>query len=117
MAELIIYHNPRCSKSREALALLQARGHEPDVVDYMRQGLSVDEIGVLLRKLGSAARGLLRSSEPAFRERGLDDPALSDAELIAAMVAEPRLLQRPVVVRGAHAVIARPAELALDLLA
>jgi arsenate reductase (glutaredoxin) len=117
MAELIIYHNPRCSKSREALALLQARGCEPAVVDYMRLGLSADEIGMLLRKLGKGARALLRSAEPACRERGLDDPALDDAAIIAAMVAEPRLLQRPVVLRGERAVIARPAELALELLA
>jgi arsenate reductase (glutaredoxin) len=117
MAEIEIYHNPRCSKSREALAWLEARGVAPRVLLYMETGLQEKELRGLLGKLGISARELLRSSESAYRERGLAAPGLSEAELIRAMCAEPRLMQRPIVVRGAKAVIARPAERAAELLA
>lgn len=116
MTEVSIYHNPRCSKSREALALLESRGIAPRVIAYMEAGLDEAELRALLAKLGIPARELLRTSEAAWRERGLADPGLSEAALIEAMCAEPRLMQRPIVVRGKRAVVARPAERALELL-
>jgi len=117
MAEVEIYHNPRCSKSREALAWLEARGVAPRVVLYMYEGLGEKQLRALLGKLGMEARELLRTAESACRERGLADPALPEAELIRAMCADPRLVQRPIVVRGAKAVLARPAARAAEVLA
>jgi len=117
MNEVVIYHNPRCSKSREALAWLRERGIEPRVVLYMEQGLEVAEVRGLLQRLGIGARELLRSSESAYRERGLADAALSETSLLRAICEEPRLLQRPLVLCGEHGVIARPAERAADVLA
>jgi arsenate reductase len=116
MPDLTIYHNPRCSRSREALALLRARGVEPKVIAYMQDGLTRRTVRELLGKLGIGARELLRSSEPAYRARGLGDPSLGETKLIGAMVEEPCLMQRPIVLRGDRAVIARPAEKALELL-
>ena len=115
MAETSVYHNPRCSKSREVIALLEEKGVDFRPVLYMEQGLSRDELAGLLRKLGIPARDLLRSSEKVYRERGLSDPARSEVELIDAMVEEPRLMQRPIVVKGRRAVVARPAKRALEL--
>lgn len=115
MPELTIYHNPRCSKSREALALLLDRGLRPRVVAYMQDGLTRKSVRELLGKLGIEARGLLRKSEAAYRTRGLADTALSETQLIDAMVAEPCLMQRPIVVNGNRAVVARPAEKALEV--
>lgn len=117
MTDIAIYHNPRCSKSREALALLESRGISPRVVPYMETGLKEPELRALLAKLGIPARELLRTSEAAYRERGLADESLPEAALIRAMCEEPRLMQRPVVVRGERAVVARPATRALELLA
>ena len=117
MNEVVIYHNPRCSKSREALAWLRERGIEPRVVLYMEQGLEVAEVRGLLQRLGIGARELLRSSESAYRERGLADAALSETSLLRAICEEPRLLQRPLVLCGEHGVFARPAERAADVLA
>jgi len=117
MTDIAIYHNPRCSKSREALALLESRGVSPLVIAYMETGLTEPELRALLAKLGIPARELLRTSEAAYRERGLADAGLPEAALIRAMCEEPRLMQRPVVVRGARAVVARPATRALELLA
>ena len=112
---LTIYHNPRCSKSRETLALLQDRGLEPQVVNYLETPLDADELRVLLTKLGLGARALLRTGDAAYRELGLDDPALSEEELIQAMVEHPALMQRPVVVAGDRARLGRPPEAVLDI--
>jgi len=86
------------------------------VIAYMEAGLDAAELRALLAKLGIPARELLRTSEAAYRERGLADPGLSETTLIEAMCAEPRLMQRPIVVRGKRAVVARPAGRALELL-
>lgn len=117
MDEVVIYHNPRCSKSREALAWLRARGVEPRIVAYLEQGLEEAEVRSLLGKLGIGVRELLRTNEQAYRELGLADPSRSDADLVRALCQQPKLLQRPLVVCGRRAVIARPAERAADLLA
>ena len=116
MTETItLLHNPRCGKSRDALALLRARGIEPRVIEYLRTPLDREAIGILLDQLGLPARGLLRTGEPVFRER-FAGRALSPDECVAAMVEHPILIERPVAVRGERAVIGRPPERVLELL-
>jgi arsenate reductase len=110
-----LYHNPRCSKSREALELLHAHGVKPDVRFYLEQPPSVEELRSLLRKLKLRPRDLLRSGEDAYKALGLDDPALDDEALLAAMHDHPRLIERPVFIVGARAVIGRPPERVLEL--
>ncbi|MEI7968014.1 MAG: arsenate reductase (glutaredoxin) [Betaproteobacteria bacterium] len=112
---LTFLHNPRCGKSRDALALLRARGVEPRVIEYLRTPLDREAIETLLGQLGLPARGLLRTGEPIFRERfaGRD---LSADECVAAMAEYPILIERPVAVRGERAVIGRPPERVLELL-
>ena len=112
-----IYHNPRCSKSREALALLRDRGLTPDVVLYLETPPDATGLKTLLRQLDLPARALLRTKEAEYTTLGLDNPALNDDALIAAMVQHPRLIERPIVSHQGRAVIARPAEKALELLA
>jgi arsenate reductase len=111
-----LFHNPRCSKSRGALELLRERGIEPDIVAYLDQSPSIADLRDLLRMLGSGARSILRSGEPEYAELGLDDPTLGDEALIAAMHAHPRLIERPIFVRGQRAVVGRPPERVLELL-
>ena len=111
-----LYHNPRCSKSRGALELLQERGIAPEIVLYLEQAPSLDELRELVAMLGTGARGLLRTGEPEYTELGLDDPALDDGALLDAMHAHPRLIERPVFVHGGRAVIGRPVERVLELL-
>lgn len=110
-----LYHNPRCSKSRQLLAALQERGAEVEVIDYQKSPLSTDDLKALLDKLGLAPRDLMRKGEAAYREQGLG--AVDDPEaLIAAMASTPILMERPVLVVGDRAAIGRPAEAALALL-
>ncbi len=109
-----IYHNPRCSKSRETLALVEGRGLSPRVVEYLKAPPSRDELKRILTLLGLPPRGLLRRKEAA--EAGLDDPALSDEALIDAMIANPAVIERPIVVCGERAAIGRPPEAVLAIL-
>lgn len=111
-----IYHNPRCSKSRQALELLRSRGLEPAIVRYLDTPLDAATLHDLLGKLGRSARQLLRSGETAYRELGLGNPALDEAALVAAMVANPALIERPIVVNGDRAALGRPPEAVLDIL-
>ena len=111
-----LYHNTRCSKSRGALELLNARGIDPDIVYYLETPPSPAELRELLRMLGTGARGLLRTGEPEYAELGLGDPSLGEDALIAAMAAHPKLIERPVFVHGGRAVIGRPPERVLELL-
>jgi len=111
-----IYHNPRCSKSRQTLQLLQAKGIEPEVVLYLETPPSPKALAELLRKLGIGARDLLRSGEDAYKELQLKDKSLSEQQLIDAMVQHPILIQRPIVVKGDRAVLGRPPENVLELL-
>lgn len=110
------FHNPRCSKSRGALELLRERGIEPEIVAYLDTPPSPAELSELLRKLGLPARDLLRTGEDEYRELGLDDETLSEQQLVEAMAAHPRLIERPVFVVGDRAVIGRPPERVLELL-
>ncbi|MEO5337042.1 MAG: arsenate reductase (glutaredoxin) [Magnetospirillum sp. WYHS-4] len=109
-----IYHNPRCSKSRQTLDLLRGRGIEPQVVEYLDRPPTAAELKELLDKLGLTPRQLLRAKEA--KEEGLNDPALSDEALIAAMAAHPRTIERPIVVKGKRAALGRPPEKVLEIL-
>jgi arsenate reductase len=116
MDEVVIYHNPRCSKSRETLALLTARGIRPRVVEYLEHPPSAAALKAFLKALGMKPRDLMRTKEPEYRELGLDDPALSDAALVAAMVRTPKLIERPIVTRGTRVALGRPPENVLAIL-
>ncbi len=111
-----IYHNPRCSKSRQALELLQSKGITPQVILYLEQGLSETEIKEILSKLKLSAREIMRAKEDEFLEQDLGDRNLSDADLIAALVKTPKLLERPIVINGSKAAIGRPTENILGIL-
>lgn len=111
-----IYHNNRCSKSRATLALLEERGIVCDVVNYLDTPPSSSELMQLLDMLGMTPRELMRTSEAEYSELGLDDPALDDTALIAAMVSHPRLIERPIVVSHGKAAIGRPPEAVLSIL-
>lgn len=115
MTSLHLLHNPRCSKSREALALLEESGRPLEVIDYQKTPLDLSALQALLSQLRAAepgvkARDLLRSGEDEYQSLGLDRPELGDAELLAALAAHPKLLQRPIVSDGRRALIARPPE-------
>ena len=116
MTDLILYHNPRCSKSRGALELLEARGLSPVVVRYLETPPSAAEIRALLGKLGIGARQLLRRGEDEYAALGLADEQLDEATLIDAMASHPKLIERPILVVGDKAVIGRPPEKVLELL-
>ena len=116
MADYTIYHNPRCSKSRQTLALLEEHGVAPQVVLYLENPPSEAELEMLLQKLDISARQLLRKGEDAYAENNLGDTQLQAAELVAAMAAHPKLIERPIVVAGDRAVLGRPPENVLELL-
>ena len=105
-----IYHNPRCSKSRQTLALLEERGIGPRVVEYLKTPPSAAELKTILKKLGLRPRDLMRKGEPLYAELELKDRELDDDALIALMVANPILIERPIVVSGGKAAIGRPPE-------
>lgn len=111
-----LLHNPHCSKSREALALLNQRVANLEVVDYQETPLSLPELQALRALLNLPARALLRSGEAVYQTLGLSDQQLGDDALLGAIAEHPILLQRPIVLNGARAVIARPPELALTVL-
>lgn len=115
MSEFQIYHNPRCSKSRNTLALLQEHGVEPEVVLYLETPPDAAGLRDLLAKLGKTPAELLRKGEAEYRELGLGAGS-SDEELLAAMAGHPKLIERPIVVRGERAVLGRPPENVLALL-
>lgn len=109
MSDVTIYHNSRCSKSRQALELLQERGLDIDVVEYLKNPPDKKALRALHKKLGVNAHDMLRSNETEYTESGLGDSS-SDEEVYAAIARFPKLLERPIVVRGSKAVIARPLE-------
>jgi len=111
-----LYHNPHCSKSRAALAWLHEHGIEPQVIEYLQEPLLVSTIEELLNKLGVGVREILRDNETEYAELQLADPQKTTPELIAAIIAHPILLQRPIAVCGNRAVIARPTEKLGELL-
>jgi len=111
-----LYHNPRCSKSRGALELLNQRGITPQVIAYLETPPTAGEVRDLLRMLALPARALLRTGEEEYATLGLADTSLPEDALIAAMVAHPRPIERPIFVRNGRAVIGRPPEQVLSLL-
>jgi len=115
MDALTIYHNPRCSKSRAALALLEERGVPLKIVEYLKTPPSRAELAALQKKLGTSPREWVRKNEDEFRAAGLSAQS-TDAQLLDAMAAHPILIERPIVVRGQRAVVGRPPERVLDLL-
>ncbi|HEX2668123.1 MAG TPA: arsenate reductase (glutaredoxin) [Gammaproteobacteria bacterium] len=116
MQKVTIWHNPRCSKSRETLALLQQRDIEPQIVEYLKDPPSPAEIERILKLLGTGARGLIRDNEDAYKSARADDPSLSEKQLVQIMHGHPVLIQRPVVIVGDKARIGRPPEAVLEIL-
>ena len=116
MSDVTIYHNPRCSKSRQTLALLGERGIAPDIVRYLDTPPDAATIGSLLDMLGLEPRDLMRRKEAPYSELGLGDDNVSRADLIQAMVDNPILIERPIVVSGGKAAIGRPPESVLGIL-
>ncbi len=117
MAEPVtIYHNPRCSKSRQALALLEEKGIEPECILYLKTPPTVETLRTLVQQFDGTVRDLLRTGEPIYKDLGLANPDLAEDDLLEAIAAHPRLLQRPIVVRGTQVVVGRPPERVLDIL-
>jgi len=113
---VVIYHNPRCSKSRQALKLLQDRDIEPKVIEYLKTPPSPQDIRKLLKQLNLAPTDLLRRKEPAYKKARLDRPDVTENDIITAMATHPILIERPIVVIGNKAVIGRPPESVLKLI-
>ena len=111
---ITIYHNPKCAKSRETLKLLQDRGIEPHIVEYLKTPPSQTELRRLLKLLGLTPRELVRRKEPEYKQAKLD--AATDAEILRAMIAHPILIERPIVVAGAKAALGRPPQNVLKIL-
>lgn len=116
MSQYTYYHNPNCSKSRAGLELVQSRGIEPVIVHYLDSAPSAAEIKALLDKLGLAPRELMRKGEEVYQQLNLDNPQLSEEQLIDALVQHPRLIERPILADDSRAVIGRPTEKLLELL-
>lgn len=111
-----IYHNPRCAKSRETLKLLQEKGIQPEIIEYLKHPPTAEELTEILSKLGLQPRQLMRIKEAEYKENGLDDKSLSDAELIEAMIRIPKLIERPIVLANGKAAVGRPPEAVLAIL-
>lgn len=111
-----IFHNPHCSKSRKTLQLLEERGFQPEVVEYLKTPPDAEQLSRLLDMLGLEPRQLMRTGEAAYRENKLGDESLGRDELITAMVENPILIERPIVVAGGRARIGRPPEAVLEIL-
>ena len=111
-----IYHNPRCSKSRQTLALLRENNIEPEIIEYLKVPPSAPELAEILDKLGMEPRQLMRRKEEPYKSLALNDPDKSHKALIQAMVDHPILIERPIVVKGDRAALGRPPENVLELL-
>jgi len=110
-----IYHNPRCRKSRETLELLQSKGHEPEIVLYLENPLTQKQLTSILAMLKLPAHKLVRKTEPIFKEK-YKGKELTEAQWIKAMIAHPKLMQRPILVKGKKAALGRPPEQVLEIL-
>ena len=113
---LTIYHNPRCSKSRKTLALLDERDVAYNVIEYLKTPPTTQEIKAILVMLGMDARSLLRKKESLYKTKGLDNSSLSEGALISAIAADPILMERPIVLSKDKAIIGRPPENVLSLI-
>lgn len=115
MTNIAIYHNPRCSKSRQTLQLLQKNGIEPTIIEYLKDTPSAEELTMLLTKLGVSARDIIRTKEEEYKRLNLKQVE-DEQQLIEAMVAHPKLIERPIVAKGNQAVMGRPPENVMQLL-
>jgi len=113
---ITIYHNPGCSTSRQTLAIIREAGVEPDIVEYLKTPPTRYELKRMLAAMGQTARDVMRRKEALYGELGLDDPALSEDQLIDAMVDNPRLIERPIVVTERGTRLCRPAERVREIL-
>ena len=111
-----IIHNPRCSKSRQTLALLQQQGIEPEIVEYLKQPLSKEQLTDIVNKLDLPIESIIRSKEKEYKGSGLDNAELTNEQKIAILVATPKLIERPIVINNDKAAIGRPPEQVLDIL-
>ena len=111
-----IYHNPKCSKSRQTLELLREQGITPDIVEYLKSPPTAEQLQEILAQLGFAPRDLMRKKEDVYAECELDNPSLTDAELIGFMVKHPTLIERPIVLANGKVAIGRPPEQVLEIL-
>ncbi len=116
MTSIRIYHNPECSKSRAALALLEENDISPEIIYYLETPPSIEDLKSLLAKLGLRLKDIIRRSEDDFDELGLDDETLSEDIVLDLLQKHPQLLQRPIVVKGDRAIIARPPEAVLSMI-
>jgi arsenate reductase len=114
--QVTIYHNPKCAKSRATLKLLEARGIEPNIIEYLKTPPSKTELAGLIKLLGIEPRALLRTKEPEYQQAGLANPKLSDSAILQAMIKHPKLMERPIVVAGNKAALGRPPENVLRIL-
>ncbi|MEH6404268.1 MAG: arsenate reductase (glutaredoxin) [Sneathiella sp.] len=110
-----IYHNPRCSKSRQTLSLLEENGVKPDIIEYLKTPPSREALMDILDKLDLSPRDLMRKGEAEFKDNNLSDPTLSDQQLIDAMLEHPKLIERPIVIANGKARIGRPPESVLEI--
>lgn len=111
-----IYHNPRCSKSRASLEMLEAKGITPTIVKYLETPPSTEELTNVLHKLGLKAEQIVRKGEAIYKEMGLADKTLSNEEWISLLVENPQLIERPIVVNGEKAAVGRPIEAVINIL-
>lgn len=116
MTNISIYHNPECSKSRAALALLEENDVNPEIIYYLETPPSIEDLKSLLEKLGLQLQDIIRSSEDDYDELGLDDETLSEEIVLDLLQKHPHLLQRPIVIKGDKAIIARPPEAVLGMI-
>lgn len=110
-----IYHNPRCSKSRQTLQLLNEHDVEPEIVEYLKTPPSREELESILNMLGLQPRDLMRKKEKEYKKAGMDNPDLDRDALIQGMLEYPKLIERPIVIKDGKAILGRPPELVLDL--
>ncbi len=116
MSKISIFHNPRCSKSRQTLQLLNDNGVEPEIIEYLKVGITADTVKSLMVQLNLSPRQFMRVKETEYKEQSLGNRDITDADLIAAIVATPKLLERPIVVNGDKAAIGRPPENVLEII-
>ncbi len=116
MSDVLIYHNPRCSKSRQTLILLEKQGIKPKVIDYLKTSPSVATLNEIIGQLGISARQLLRKGEAEYKDLNLADESLTEQQLVQMMCDHPKLIERPIVIYNGKAKIGRPPESVLEIL-
>ncbi len=116
MPNVTIYHNPHCSKSRQALALLEAHHIQPKIIEYLKTPPSIEALKMILKQLNLPALKLIRTQEKIFKEKNLGNPHLSEDQLIDTMISYPALIERPIIIANGRAIIGRPPEKVLELI-